>query len=78
MLTVLSVSFLVMRYSDSPSASPLDGFDFQTMRVTPRTTLLKAVQAIQAAAGDERIKGIYLNFDENVNISIASKPSAKS
>ncbi len=58
--------------SDSPSASPLEGFDFQRMTVVPRVTLLKTIQAIQAAASDDRIEGIYMNFDEGVNVSLAS------
>jgi protease-4 len=58
--------------SDSPSASPLDGFDFQSMSVVPRTTLLKTIQAIQAAAADDRIEGIYINLDENASVSLAA------
>ncbi len=58
--------------TDSPSISPFEGFDFVSMNVSPRTSLLKTIQAIQAAAEDDRIKGIYMNFDENVNVSLAS------
>ncbi len=58
--------------TDSPSASPLDGFDFASMSISPRTTLLKTIQAIQTATDDDRIKGIYMNFDENVSVSLAS------
>jgi protease-4 len=36
------------------------------------TTLLKTIQAIQAAADDDRIEGIYINFDENTSIDLAS------
>ncbi len=58
--------------SDSPSGSPLEAFDFASMSISQRTTLLKTIQSIQAAADDERIRGIYINFDENVGISLAS------
>ena len=58
--------------TDSPSASPLDGFDFQKMTVAKRITLLKTLQSIQAAAEDDRIEGIYLNFDENISMSLSS------
>ncbi len=58
--------------SDSPASSPFSGFDFMSMSVNQRTTLLKNIQAIQAAADDERIEGIYINFDETANVSLAS------
>jgi protease-4 len=58
--------------TDSPSGSPLDGFDFQSMSVRPKTTLLKVVQAIQAAADDARIEGLYINFDESASASVAA------
>ncbi|MDR1671820.1 MAG: signal peptide peptidase SppA [Alistipes sp.] len=58
--------------TDSPAASPLGGFDLMSMSVKPRVTLLKTIQAIQAAANDSRIKGIYLNFDETASVSISS------
>ncbi len=59
--------------TDSPSSgSPLTGFDFQKMTMPTRTPLLKALQVIRSAATDNRIKGIYINFDENINVSMAS------
>ncbi len=58
--------------SDSPSVSPFEGLDLQTMSVSSRTTLLKTIRSIQAAAGDDRIKGIFINFDESVNVSLSS------
>jgi protease-4 len=33
-----------------------------------QTTLFKTISAIKAAATDDRIKGIYINFDEYINI----------
>lgn len=58
--------------TDSPAASPLDGFDFQSMEIVPRMTLLKTVQSIQAAATDDRIEGIYIRLGESANVSLAS------
>jgi protease-4 len=56
---------------DSPSASPLGNFDPLTMKMSKPTTLLKAIQSIQAAADDERIEGIYLNLGEDISMSLA-------
>jgi protease-4 len=58
--------------SDSPSSSPFEGFDVRRMSVVPRVTLLGAVRAIQAAAADDRIEGIYVNFDESADVSFAA------
>ncbi len=45
---------------NAPSANPFDNFDFMTMEVKKELTLMKALRAIEAAAGDDRIKGIYI------------------
>ena len=58
--------------TDSPSGALLDNFDLATMTSKPQTSLLSAIQAIQAAATDDRIEGIYINFDETVNVTLAS------
>jgi protease-4 len=58
--------------SDSPAGSPFEGFDVRRMAVVPRLTLLNAVRAIQAAAEDDRIEGIYINFDEQASVSLAA------
>lgn len=58
--------------TDSPSASPFDNFDFFSMTRSSRTTLLKTISAINAAASDDRIEGIYINFDEYANVSLSS------
>lgn len=46
--------------TDSPSTDPLAGFDYATLQVTPTISLFKALQAIDAAKSDDRIKGIYI------------------
>ena len=61
--------------TDSPAVSPLDDFDFQRMEAVPRMTLLKAVQAIQAAAVDDRIEGIYIRLGESASASLSSLAS---
>ena len=48
--------------TDAPSKNPLAGFDYTTMTMESSTTLLKVLQGIEAAAKDERVKGLYLNF----------------
>ncbi len=48
--------------TDAPSKSPFAGLDFMTLQSTEQIHLLKALSAIKAAAEDERIEGIYLNF----------------
>ncbi|MBQ4278778.1 MAG: signal peptide peptidase SppA [Rikenellaceae bacterium] len=52
---------LAEQITDSPISSPLRSLDLRTMRVRPSYTLLEALTAIEAAADDDRIAGIYLN-----------------
>lgn len=47
---------------DAPSKNPFAGFDFTTMTTSSELTIYKALRALEAAAGDERIKGIYINI----------------
>ncbi len=47
---------------DAPSKDPMASIDFTTMQPVSQVTLYDALRAIEAAATDERIKGIYLNF----------------
>lgn len=68
--TVLRLN--VGQVTDSPAVSPMEGFDFASMSPKPQMSLLKAIQTIQAAATDERIEGIYLNFDDYTTASFAS------
>lgn len=49
--------------ADAPSANPFDGFDFMSMQSTPQLSLLTVLRALEAAAEDDRIDGIYLRFD---------------
>ncbi len=46
--------------TDSPSTDPFAGLDFASMQMTETLSLFKALQAIDAAKTDDRIKGIYL------------------
>ncbi|WP_297554965.1 signal peptide peptidase SppA [uncultured Alistipes sp.] len=45
---------------DSPSNDPFASFDFAAMQPMPRLPLYKALRAVEAAAADDRIAGIYL------------------
>ncbi len=58
--------------TDAPASSIFDEFDFTAMMPKTRTTQLSAITAIQAAATDDRIKGIYINFDEHTNVSLSN------
>jgi protease-4 len=58
--------------TDSPSGSLFDEIDFASMSVSRRTSLLEAVRAIQTAATDERIEGIYINFGDGTAVSMSA------
>ena len=47
---------------DAPLKDPMAGFDFNSMSPVLNVTLYDALRAIETAKGDDRIKGIYLNF----------------
>ncbi len=47
---------------DAPSKNPMASIDLVTMQPMSQVTLYDALRAIEAAATDERIKGIYINF----------------
>lgn len=53
---------LAENISEAPTKNPMAGFDFATMTMAKNTHLLKVLQSIEAAKGDARVKGIYLNF----------------
>lgn len=53
---------LAENITEAPTKNPLAGFDFATMTMAKSTHLLKVLQSIEAAKGDARVKGIYLNF----------------
>ena len=48
--------------TEAPLKNPMAGFDFATMTMAKSTHLLKVLHSIEAAKGDDRVKGIYLNF----------------
>lgn len=48
---------------DSPSVNPFSGVNFSTFEVTSSLPLFKVLQAIDAAAKDERIQGIYMRMN---------------
>ncbi len=49
--------------TDAPMTDPMAGFNFMTMNVKSQMPLYKALQSIDAAASDDRIKGIYLRLN---------------
>lgn len=47
-------------FSEAPSTDPMSQIDFSTMEMRPSITLLEILAAIEAAAEDDNIEGIYL------------------
>ncbi|MBR3793742.1 MAG: signal peptide peptidase SppA [Alistipes sp.] len=47
---------------DAPSKDPMASIDLMTMSPISQLTLFDALRALEAAAEDDRIKGIYINF----------------
>ncbi len=48
---------------DSPVVDPLAGFNFSTMQNTVQLPIFKALRALEVAADDDRIAGIYLRMN---------------
>ena len=59
--TIVKIDF-AENITEAPTKNPMAGFDYNTMTMAKSTHLLKVLQSIEAAKGDERVKGIYLNF----------------
>ena len=47
---------------DAPLKDPMAGFDIMSMQPVSQLTLYDALRSIEAAAADERVKGIYINL----------------
>ncbi len=47
-------------FSEAPSTDPMSQIDFSIMEIRPSLTLLDILRAIEAAAADDNIEGIYL------------------
>ena len=60
--SILTIDFSEV-ITDSPTSDPLAGLDIMSLENTPRLSLFKALRAIEAAASDDRIKGIYLRMN---------------
>lgn len=54
---------------DAPSSDPLAGIDLATLSTRRQLPMFKVLQTLEAAAADNRIKGIYLRMGFNVNIA---------
>ncbi len=55
---------------DAPSKNPMDSFDFVTMSSTSSLTIYDALRALESAASDERIEGIYINYTGAGTVSL--------
>lgn len=49
--------------TDSPSTDPLAGLDLMSMESMSQLSLMQVMRALEAAATDDRIKGIYLRLN---------------
>lgn len=58
--------------TDSPSSSPLGAIDLFSMEMKSSNTILEALNAIDAAAVDENIKGIYINLTGRGSVSASN------
>lgn len=69
--TILKID-LADNITDSPVVNPFAGINFASMQPTRTLSLLNVLRAIDAAAEDERIKGIYLNFNYMGSVTTAA------
>lgn len=60
--SILKIDFSEL-LTDSPSSDPFAGLNFMSFESTPQLPLLKALNAIEAAKSDDRIRGIYLRMN---------------
>ena len=58
--------------TDSPVSDPFSGISLFSMDMIPSLSLYKALQSIDAAKHDDRIKGIYINPDGAGTIPLAA------
>lgn len=63
---------LAENLTDAPSRNPMASFDVTTMSMTPELTIFDAISAIDVAATDDRIQGIYLNLTGMGTYSVTS------
>lgn len=58
--------------TDAPQSNPFTNFDYTTLATTPNVTLLSLLRALEAAETDDRIKGLYINIDNNMGAQLSS------
>ncbi len=58
--------------TDAPSVNPFAAINFATFEMQEQITLLSALSAIEIAAEDDDIKGIYLHIDKMASLSSAN------
>lgn len=68
--TILKID-LAQSIVDAPSQNPMANFDFSSMTMSSELTLYKALSAIEAAAGDDRIEGIYIRLNGGGSAQLA-------
>lgn len=59
--------------TDSPEQSPMGAIDFMSMKIRTSNTLLQVLNAIEYAAHDPNIKGIYMDLSSPTAMSTANR-----
>lgn len=57
---------------DAPSKNPMASFDFASMTASKELTIYKALRGVEAAANDDRIKGIYIDVSLAGNVEVTA------
>lgn len=66
--SILKIDFSEM-LTDAPETDPFAGFDFSSLQPTRSLPLLKVLRAVESAATDPNIKGIYLRMNGSGGIA---------
>ncbi len=54
---------LAEQIADAPESDPMNGFDPMTMSFSHKLSLMQVLQALESAADDDRIQGVYLRLN---------------
>ncbi|MFI3330679.1 MAG: signal peptide peptidase SppA [Rikenellaceae bacterium] len=74
---VLKIDF-AQKIVDSPNFAAKNSLDFSTLTFNTSLSLLDVIAAIEAAMSDDRIKGIYLDFNSPLSMSFAMAEELRS
>ncbi len=69
--SILKITF-AENFTEAPSSDPFSQFDYSTMEIRPSFTLLNTLKAIELAAEDDNIEGIYLRPSATSTIGLGA------